>query len=214
MVGILIVALLGAPLSLPTAPATDTIPQLQAGVLAQPDFAPSLQNIFPDRFERARAPAFADPDTVRKRKKAVEYSDFYYTRLKIHKITSYAMLPLFAVQAVAGQQLYSKGTEAPQWARDLHQPLAIAIGSLWVVNTVTGAWNWWESRHVQEGKAKRTVHGLMMTLAGAGFVATAATGPENEGGNYEGGNPSQHRALAISSMAVATAGWLMMILWK
>jgi hypothetical protein len=203
---------LGAP-SLPFVPVPDTLTASSAPAPDRPDLSPALANVYPDRFVGG-VPAASDADTVRKRKKAVEYSDFYYTRLKIHKIASYAMLPLFVTQAVAGQQLYSKGNEAPQWARDLPQPLAIAIGSLWVVNTVTGAWNWWDSRHVQEGKAKRTVHGLLMTLAGAGFVATAATGPENEGGYYEGGNPSQHKALAISSMALATAGWLMMIIWK
>ena len=32
-------------------------------------------------------------DTVRKRRKAIEYSDAYYTRLEIHRIASYTELP-------------------------------------------------------------------------------------------------------------------------
>lgn len=209
MIGILIVALLAAP----AAQAGDTIPTPQADLLVQSDFAPTLRNVFPDRFERALAPSFAEPDTVRKRKKAVEYSDFYYTRAKIHKIASFAMLPLFAAQYAAGQELFKNGNDAAQWAKDLHGPLAATIGGLWVLNTVTGAWNYWDSRHVKEGRTRRLVHGLLMTVAGAGFVAVGATAPESEG-NYTDGDPSLHKGLAIGSMAAATASWLMMIIWK
>lgn len=209
----ILATVLGVP-ARPSAPVGDTVAASPAPAPEQRDFSPALANVYPDRFVGTQ-PAESAPDTVRKRKKAVEYSDFYYTRLKIHKIASYTMLPLFVAQYAAGQELYKYGREgAPSWARDLHQPLAVALGSLWVLNTVTGAWNWWDSRHVEEGKARRTVHGLLMTLAGAGFVATAATAPHHEEYYTGGGNQSQHKTLAISSMAVATASWLMMIIWK
>jgi hypothetical protein len=209
MIGILFVALLAAP----AAQTGDTIPAPQPDLLVQSDFAPTLRNVFPDRFERAGPSAGAAEDTVRKRPKAVEYSDFYYTRAKIHKIASFAMLPLFVAQYAAGQELFQNGNDAAQWAKDLHAPLAATIGGLWVLNTVTGAWNYWDSRHVKEGRTRRLVHGLLMTVAGAGFVAVGATAPESEG-NYTNGDPSLHKGLAIGSMAVATASWLMMIIWK
>ena len=37
---------------------------------------------------------------------AVEHSDAYLTRAKIHKIASFATLPLFAAELVLGQSLY------------------------------------------------------------------------------------------------------------
>src|SRR5580765_7440556 len=41
---------------------------------------------------------------------AVEYSDAYRMRTKIHKISSFATIPLFATEAVLGQSLYSNPT--------------------------------------------------------------------------------------------------------
>ena len=38
---------------------------------------------------------------------AVEYSDAYKTRARIHKIASFATLPLFGAEAVVGQKLYN-----------------------------------------------------------------------------------------------------------
>ena len=48
----------------------------------------------PDTTDR-RAPAAA-ADTPRVRRHAIAYSDAYNTRLTIHRIGSYTMLPLFA----------------------------------------------------------------------------------------------------------------------
>lgn len=201
-------------LASPAPPLEAVLDTLPADAPPPVELAPSLANLYPDRFPVATLTDSLS-DTVRARPRAVEYSGAYYARLKVHRYTSYAMLPLFAAQYAAGQALYSKGREdAPGWAKDLHAPLASAIAGLWVVNTVTGAWNWWDSRHVKEGRTLRTVHGLMMTLAGAGFVAVGATAPERERGGVTEGSPTTHRNLAIGSMGLATASWLIMLVAK
>ena len=149
------------------------------------------------------------------RPKAIEYSKGYETRMQIHKIASYATLPLFALQYAAGAELYSKGRYgAPQWAQSLHAPLGAVIGGLFLVNTVTGVWNMIESRKDRNGRARRYIHGSLMILADAGFVWTAALAPGEEEGFTSTGNASQHRTVAITSMAIATASYIMMLVWK
>jgi len=58
-------------------------------------------------------------------------------------------------------------------------------------------------------------HSLLMLASDAGFVATAAMAPEGED-EFEGNSDdrSRHRAVAISSIGVATAGYVMMLFWK
>ena len=41
----------------------------------------------------------------RKRRRAIQYSDAYYTRLTIHRYASYAELPLFAAEYALGQRI-------------------------------------------------------------------------------------------------------------
>lgn len=106
----------------------------------------------------------------------VHYSDWYNRRLTIHKIAAFAILPLFAVQYVAGRDIFNKGQAAPQWAKSAHNPLAVAVSGLFVVNTVTGLWNLWDSRKDPSGRTRRTIHSVLMLLADAGFVATGITG--------------------------------------
>jgi hypothetical protein len=56
-----------------------------------------------------------------------------------------------------------------------------------------------------------------MLAADAGFVATAALAPGDEGGDFGQGyndDRSKHRAVAITSMGVSLASYLMMYLWK
>src|SRR5690349_7144347 len=43
---------------------------------------------------------------------AIEHSDGYRTRAKIHKYASFAMLPLFAAQLALGQSLYNTPANA------------------------------------------------------------------------------------------------------
>ena len=149
------------------------------------------------------------------RARAFEYSDGYRTRLKIHKIASYATLPLFAAQFLVGQKLYNgNGSDG---TRSLHGGLAAATAALFAVNTVTGVWNLAEGRKDPNHRTKRMVHGILMAVADAGFVATGVMTPESEGGEsgFETGggtSPSTHRAVALTSMGIATVAYLIMII--
>lgn len=137
------------------------------------------------------------------------YSDAYYRRLEIHRKASYAILPLFAFQFAAGQQLYEHGSQAPAWARRGHPVGAAAISTLFLVNGYTGVKNLWEGRQDPNRPTSTVVHGLTMLTSAAGFTATAILGINAEG------NPDMrqtHRTVAISSMAIATAGYLTMLL--
>ena len=158
------------------------------------------------------------PATPAPRPKAFEYSDGYRTRLKIHKYASYAMLPLFVAQYAVGQKLYN-GTGSDS-TRTAHGILAASTAALFAVNTVTGVWNWTEARKDPNHSTKRTVHGVLMLVADAGFVATGVMTPhhQHEFGNGSFGVPSSgtsastHRAVALASMGVATVGYLMMLI--
>jgi len=157
------------------------------------------------------------PDTTRVRRKAVRLSEAYEFRNKVHKLASYAMLPLFVAEYAAGDQLIRKGGSAPGWARDYHGVGAGAIAGLFGINTLTGGLNWWETRNQQDGRTWRTVHSALMLLADAGFVATGALA-DGEGDSFRSGAPGRsgnqnkaHRAVAIGSMSVATISSLMML---
>jgi hypothetical protein len=149
------------------------------------------------------------------RRRAVEHSDWYYRRLTIHKVASYATLPLFATEYYLGDKLYrDKGTSSTKSA---HSAVATGIGVLFGVNTVTGVWNLWDSRHESEGRARRITHSVLMLASDAGFAATAALAPEGDEGREFGENSndrSRHRSVAIGSMGVAAASYVMMLFWK
>lgn len=150
-------------------------------------------------------------DTVpkRKRPRAVEYSDAYYTRLRIHHIASYTELPLFAAEYILGQRLLKEErTGFPSSGlKTAHTTVALGLGALFTINTVTGGWNLWESRANPEGRTRRFIHSVAMLGADAGFAwAGASGGDANE--SESGGN--HHRAIAVSSMALATAATAMM----
>ena len=139
--------------------------------------------------------------------KAFEYSDAYRTRAKIHKIASFATLPLFATEAVVGQSLYDNPTSGK---KNAHLAVAAGIGTLFGINTVTGVWNLVEARQDPNHAGRRWAHGLLMLGADAGFLATAALGPSEH--EFEGeGSRSTHRAVAFTSISVATAGYLIML---
>lgn len=178
--------------------------------------APTIEGLAPFTFQDARY----DPglqliaaDTTRH--KSIEYSNGYYTRLKIHQIASWAMLPLFIGSYATGTDLINNGNNASSFSKNTHGVFAAATAGLFAVNTVTGVWNLVESRHDPAGRTRRWVHSIAMFVAEAGFVATGATAPEVEDGEVgDDGNATTHKTLAITSMAVATASWLMMLVWK
>ena len=155
---------------------------------------------------------YSDSVTAQRRR-AVEHSEWYYKRLTIHKYASYATLPLFAAEYYLGDKLYrGEGTSSTKSA---HSAVAGGIGVLFGVNTITGVWNLWEGRHESDGRARRITHSLLMLASDAGFVATAAMAPDGEN-EFEGNSDdrSRHRAVALSSIGVATAGYVMMLFWK
>ena len=48
---------------------------------------------------------------------AIEHSDAYQTRAKIHKYASFATMPLFAAELVLGQSLFNESTPAGSQTR-------------------------------------------------------------------------------------------------
>lgn len=139
---------------------------------------------------------------------AFQYSAAYYRRLDIHRVGSYAILPLFAFQYLAGTQLYDKGADAPAWARTGHRVAATGVAALFAVNTVTGVMNLYEGRRDPEGRGRKVFHAVMMLAADAGF---AATGIYSERAERSSDDRATHRALALGSVAVATVGYLSML---
>jgi len=140
---------------------------------------------------------------------AFDYSDAYHLRAKIHRISSWATIPLFVTEGFLGQSLYNDPTSGKRTA---HLVVAGAIGGLFGINTVTGVWNLVEARKDPNGRKLRLAHGLLMLGSDALFLATALAGPGHEGGDDGGGSRSTHRALAFTSISVASTGYLIMLL--
>lgn len=145
-------------------------------------------------------PAAVPGDTI------IEYSNFYYQRLTVHRWASYTMLPLFVAQYVVGSKLYDSGSA--EGNKDAHEMLAAATAGLFGINTVTGLWNLWDGRADPNERGRKLTHSVLMLLADAGFVATGILADGAEDG--AAGGASTHRAVAIGSMALSTASWLIM----
>jgi hypothetical protein len=169
---------------------------------ANPDSLPAWSR--PLGIASADRAAMAE-DTVRRRH-AVEFSDAYYTRLKIHQIGSYAMLPLFAGEYLLGQRLLAVNA-APRWVKPAHSVGAFALGTLFTVNTVTGVWNLVESWHQPSSRGIRLVHSALMLASDAGFFYTATLAG---GARRDPDRAHQHKNAALVSMSFATAGTLLM----
>ena len=88
---------------------------------------------------------------------AIQHSDAYQTRAKIHKYASYATLPLFAGELALGQSLFNSSTGGGG-NKGLHSAVGAGIIGLFGVNTVTGAWNMFgEGWQEQDGRTLRLV---------------------------------------------------------
>ncbi len=142
---------------------------------------------------------------------AIQHSDAYLTRAKIHKYASYASIPLFAAELYLGQSLYNSAD--PQAHKGAHVLVGTGIIALFGVNTVTGAWNMFgeEGRSDKQDRTLKLVHGLLMMAADVGFVATVATGPHSHRTTI----PSQsakslHRNIAFTSIGLGAAGYTIM----
>jgi hypothetical protein len=151
-------------------------------------------------------------DTPRKRPKAIEVSDWYSRRLAIHRSISYATIPVFALQYAAGDQLYKKSSEAPTWAKTMHRVGATTLAGMFGVNTVTGVWNWWDSRSAPQGRVLRTIHAVSMLGAEAAF--TYAGAKLSDEAETDARKRRLHRTIAIDAMGLTIASSVMMKIWN
>lgn len=151
----------------------------------------------------------ADDSVRQQRRRAYEYSDGYTLRNTVHRRVSYAMLPLFAMSYLSGDQILAKGDAAPAWARSMHRPAATGSAVLFGVNTVTGTWNLVEGRRDPNGRTKRVLHSVLFMGASAGFVYSG-TRLANEA-EQSAVKRRQHRNVNLVSMGVSTASWLLML---
>ena len=151
-------------------------------------------------------------DTTRRRRRAVEVSEWYGRRLTIHRTLSYAMLPVFVAQYVAGSKLYDAeqagGSPAPSWARPVHQVGAGAIAGIFTVNTVTGLWNLWDSRHTEDHRWLRVSHAVLMLGADAAFAYTGIKLSDEAENSAE--KRKQHRTVALYAIGISTVSGVAM----
>jgi hypothetical protein len=162
-----------------------------------------------------RVSAFLPGDGAQgQRPRAVEYSKAYETRLAIHHWASFATLPLFAAEYYIGQKLINDATRDSRW-RGPHQAVATGIAGLFGVNTITGVWNLWDARKDPDDRVRRYVHAALMIASDAGFVATAASAPDDDRfGTQPGVAARRHRGIAAASIGTAAIGYVMMLVWK
>ncbi len=153
------------------------------------------------------------PDTGQRRPRAIEHSDFYYTRLAIHRYASYAIVPLFVTEYALGQSMYNN-PPGSSTTRTAHSAVAIGVITLFGLNTITGGWNLWDSRHDETGGVRRYLHAALMLAADVGFAATAAVAPGGRRAVRDPSSKTQHRDVALISMGVALTGYGMMLIWK
>ena len=173
-----------------------------------PGAAPVLETPLSDASKSA-APGEV-PQVAAPRVAAFEYSEAYRTRAKIHKLASFATLPLFGTEVLLGQSVYTTVSDSKKGA---HVAIGAAIGGLFGVNTVTGVWNMWEARKDPNGRKRRIAHGLLMLAADAGFALTPLVAPDREGRDFDQ-QRSTHRAVALTSIGIATAGYLTMLIGR
>jgi len=164
----------------------------------------------------AAGPALVMPETLPQpapvHAAAIQHSDAYLTRGKIHRYASYASLPLFGAEVLLGESLYNSGATGNKGP---HIAVGTALVALFGVNTVTGAWNLFgtEGRSDRQDRTIKVIHGLLMMAADVGFVATVATAPHS--GHRFIASPSQmtlHRNVALFSIGAGTAGYLLMFI--
>lgn len=154
------------------------------------------------------APVDTPPPPPRVRPRAVEVSDWYERRLTLHRRLSYSIFPLFAFQYAAGRQIWEKGTGAPEWARDGHRVGATLIAGVFAANVVTGVWNYMDSRAVEEGRTMRSLHGLSMLAATAGFTWAGAV--LSEQAETDSGKRRLHRTVALTSIGISVSSGVLM----
>lgn len=153
-----------------------------------------------------------DTPPPRTRPRAIQISDWYSRRLTIHRYTAYATIPVFAAQWIAGNQLLQESRAAPEWAKVTHRAGATALAGMFTVNTVTGLWNWWDSRALSQHRALRTVHAFTMIACDAAFSYTGA----KLSNDAETSNSARHlhHQVALISMGVTVLSGTAMKIWN
>ena len=157
----------------------------------------------------ASAPAAEQDQTPRPQ--AIEYSEGYETRAKIHKYASFATLPLLGTEVLLGQHLYNDPYSRTSSYKGAHIAVGTAITGLFAVNTVTGVWNLVEGWKDPNHRALRLIHGVLMLASDGGFVAAYGTGPGGRNLVNFDSNKATHRAVAFTSIGVATGSYLLML---
>jgi hypothetical protein len=142
----------------------------------------------------------------RRRRHAVSYSDWYYRRLQVHRWGSWLELPVFGTEYWLGQKLIND-VQLASWVKPTHTGVAGVLGGLFTINTVTGLWNLYDSRHDTDDRALVWTHSALMLASDAGFAITGALGGSAK---RAGSGRNNHRNVAIASMGLATAGTLLM----
>jgi hypothetical protein len=198
----------------PTLENTRTLP---AALLTQEVVVPAGLAPSPEPVGFAIGPIDLRGDTAIQQ--SIDLSDGYYTRLDIHRYASYGTLPLFAIEAIAGQKLLEEGSGAPLWAEQVHKPAAYLVAGIFAVNTITGLLNYGEAKKIRQGRSRRKVHTILMLASTAGFIYSGTQAPttsevDERIANGTRGGWTRHKASAWASMTVATVGYLMMYVWK
>jgi hypothetical protein len=170
--------------------------------------SPAVEPLNLNPFITAAEPPAA---AAEQRPTAFEYSDFYNTRRKIHMIASYATIPLFVGEYLAGEKLYDGNGSST--AKSAHGAFTAGLAGLFGLNTITGAWNLWDGRKDPNGRTRRIVHSILMLGADAGFAATASLAPDDDEGGFTS-DRSAHRNMAIASMSVAAASYVYMLVTR
>ena len=116
---------------------------------------------------------------------------------------------MFAAEWVLGDRLIKEErTGFPSSGlKTSHQAVALGLGGLFALNTVTGVWNLWDSREDPSGRALRLIHSALMLGADAGFALAGATGSSARGTLAD---QNRHRTIAVTSMGIATVGTAIM----
>jgi len=140
------------------------------------------------------------------------YTRGYELRNDIHKYASWATIPVFAAAFATGQSLYDNPSSSGA-RRGAHAAVGTAIVGLFGVNTVTGVWNLWASRHDPKGRKLRVAHSVLMMASNVGFVVAAANAPSSRKPNFDS-DKAAHRNVAIASIGIGTTGYLIMVFRK
>jgi hypothetical protein len=146
-------------------------------------------------------------DTVPRRRRAVEYSDEYYSRLQLHRWGSWLEFPVFGTEYWLGQKLMSRDEAPAGWVKPTHAVVAGALGGLFAINTITGVWNLYESRNDTDQRALVWTHSALMLASDAGFVITAMLAGDAEDSFR---SRDRHRNAALVSMGIGGVGTIIM----